>query len=123
MKFFLSLLALLIAHSMHAQTNTYTVSFENAVHHQALIKANFPDLGSQPLSLPMGSFSLGRYALLEIANNLYGYKATDSKGKALKVYRPNHNQLEVSEHDGQVNIAYILFTHRGDSTYAQIELT
>ncbi len=123
MKFFLSLLALLIAHSMHAQTNTYTVSFENAVHHQALIKANFPDLGSQPLSLRMGRSSPGRYALHEFAKNLYGFKATDSKGNALKVHRPNPNQWEVSGHDGQVNIEYILFADRGDGTYAQIDLT
>src|SRR5690606_26958848 len=123
MKFFLTLLGLLIAHSIHAQTNTYTVSFENAVHHQALIRASFPDLGSGPLTLRMGRSSPGRYALHEFAKNLYGFKATDSKGNALKVHRPDPYQWEVSGHDGQVNIEYILFADRGDGTYSQIDLT
>ncbi|MGX1928382.1 M61 family metallopeptidase [Flagellimonas sp. 2504JD4-2] len=105
------------------QTNTYRISFENAVHHEAVIEANFPNLSMDTIAFRMSRTSPGRYALHEFAKNVYGFKATDSQGKGLKVYRPNPYEWEVSGHDGMVKISYILFANRGDGTYSQIDET
>ena len=123
MKFFLSLLGLFSGLCLQAQTNSYTLSFENAVHHEAQIKASFVELPAEGLSIRMGRSSPGRYALHEFAKNVYGLKARDSQGNALKVERPDPYSWEVIGHDGEVHIEYTLFADRGDGTYAQVDLT
>ena len=119
----LSLLFLASCISLQSQTNRYTISFENAVHHEAEITASFPQLNPGVLSVRMGRSSPGRYALHEFAKNVYNFKATDSKGKPLEIHRPNPYQWDVSGHDGEVKISYTLFANRGDGTYAQIDET
>jgi predicted metalloprotease with PDZ domain len=119
----LSLLFLANCLHLQGQTNSYTISFGNAVHHEAEITASFPQLDSGVLSVRMGRSSPGRYALHEFAKNVYNIKATDSKGKALEIHRPDPYQWDISGHDGEVNISYTLFANRGDGTYAQIDET
>ena len=119
----LSLLLLALALNVYGQTNRYTISFDNAVHHEAEITATFPDLDPGPLSVRMGRSSPGRYALHEFAKNVYNFKATDSKGKVLEILRPNPYQWDIKDHDGEVNISYTLFANRGDGTYSQIDET
>lgn len=123
MKFFLTLLGLISGLCLGAQTNSYTLSFENAGHHEAQIKASFVELPAGGLSLRMGRSSPGRYALHEFAKNVYGLKAMDSKGNSLRVERPDPYSWEVIGHDGEVHIEYTLFADRGDGTYAQVDLT
>ncbi|APQ19274.1 M61 family metallopeptidase [Maribacter hydrothermalis] len=116
---FLGLQSILLS----AQINTYSISFENAVHHEAIITANFNSLSSDTLSLRMSRTSPGRYALHEFAKNVYNLKATDSKGSNLSITRTSPYEWKVSGHDGQVNITYTLFANRGDGTYSQIDET
>nr|WP_288933142.1 PDZ domain-containing protein [uncultured Allomuricauda sp.] len=123
MKFTLSILAMFTGLLMTAQTNTYEISFDNAVHHEALIQATFPDLTSDIVEFRMSRTSPGRYALHEFAKNVYGFQATDSKGNALTVTRPNPYAWKVSGHDGTINIKYILFANRGGGTYSQVDET
>ncbi|WP_318310652.1 M61 family metallopeptidase [Flagellimonas crocea] len=123
MKFTLSLLALFTGLFLTAQTNTYEISFDNAVHHEAVVEATFPDLTSDTIEFRMSRTSPGRYALHEFAKNVYGFEATDSKGNALRVTRPNPYAWEVSGHDGTINIKYILFANRGGGTYSQVDET
>ncbi|WP_418497537.1 M61 family metallopeptidase [Flagellimonas sp.] len=106
-----------------AQTNSYTISFENAAHHEAMVQATFPELKMDKVSFRMSRTSPGRYALHEFAKNVYGFKAMDSKGKLLKVHRPNPYEWEVSGHDGTIKIEYMLFANRGDGTYSQVDET
>ncbi|MBQ4913113.1 M61 family metallopeptidase [Maribacter sp. MMG018] len=106
-----------------AQTNSYVISFENAVHHEANIKASFPNVMSDTLSVRMSRTSPGRYALHEFAKNVYGLTATDSKGNRLEVLRPDPYQWQVTGHDGTINIEYTLFANRGGGTYSQIDET
>ncbi len=107
-----------------AQTkNTYHISFENAVHHEANIKATFSDIKTDIFSLRMSRTSPGRYALHEFAKNVYNVIATNSKGEAVKITRPNPHQWDISGHDGTVTISYVLFADRGDGTYSQIDET
>lgn len=106
-----------------AQTNTYEISFENAVHHEAKIKASFPEIRSHDLIVSMSRSSPGRYAIHEFAKNVYGFKATDSKGKELEVTRKDPYSWMVTGHDGTVNVEYTLFGNRADGTYSQIDNT
>ena len=106
-----------------AQSNTYSISFDNAVHHEASVSATFPDIGPGTLSLRMSRTSPGRYALHEFAKNVYGFTATNSRGDTLEVIRPDPYQWQVRGHDGTVKISYTLFANRGDGTYSQVDET
>lgn len=106
-----------------AQTNAYTISFENAIHHEANITASFVGVAEDTLSLRMSRTSPGRYALHEFAKNLYNFKATDGKGNSLNITRTTPYEWNVSGHDGTVKITYTLYANRGDGTYSQIDET
>tara|TARA_E500000318_G_scaffold26706_1_gene26732 strand:- start:704 stop:2500 length:1797 start_codon:yes stop_codon:yes gene_type:complete len=123
MKFIFSILALFTGLFITAQTNTYQISFDNAIHHEAIVEATFPNLNSDKVEFRMSRTSPGRYALHEFAKNVYGFEAMDSRGKALTVTRPNPYAWEVSGHDGTINIKYILFANRGGGTYSQVDET
>ncbi len=123
MRFIFSFFTLFTGLIMIAQTNTYQISFDNAVHHEAIIEASFPDLTSDTVAFRMSRTSPGRYALHEFAKNVYGFEATDSKGNPLSIHRPNPYEWKVSGHDGTINIKYILFANRGGGTYSQVDET
>lgn len=101
----------------------YDISFPNAVHHEAEIKISFTKIKKGKFSFRMSRTSPGRYAIHEFAKNVYNVKATDSKGKSLKITRPNPYQWDVAKHDGTVNVSYTLFANRGGGTYAQVDET
>ncbi|QHL88937.1 PDZ domain-containing protein [Nibribacter ruber] len=101
----------------------YTVSFENAAHHEAQVKAVFQGVKTPVLEVRMSRSSPGRYALHEFAKNVYSVQAFDSQGKPLPITRPNLHQWNVSGHDGTVHITYTLFADRPDGTYAGVNET
>ena len=104
-----------------AQTNSYNISFSNAEHHEAKIIVNFPEIEQDSLIVRMSRTSPGRYALHEFAKNIYGVKATNSKGEALEIIRPDPYSWLITGHDGTVNLEYTLFGNRADGTYSQID--
>lgn len=107
-----------------AQTSSsYTISFENAVHHEAQISVKFSNLKSDEVEFRMARSSPGRYALHEFAKNVCNVKVTDSKGNVLKTIRPDPYSWLVNGHDGTINVSYTLFANRGDGTYAQVDET
>lgn len=106
-----------------AQTNTYEISFSNAVHHEAKVKLSFPSVKSKELVVSMSRSSPGRYAIHEFAKNVYAFRATDSKGNNLEISRDNPYSWNISGHDGTVNVEYTLFANRADGTYSQIDNT
>ncbi len=107
-----------------AQTyNSYSISFENAVHHEANIEVKFTNLKNNILELRMSRSSPGRYALHEFAKNVYNVKAVDENGKELQITRPNPYEWNISNHNGTVKVSYTLFGNRGDGTYSQIDET
>ncbi|MGV3540665.1 MAG: M61 family metallopeptidase [Rufibacter sp.] len=125
-RFFIGLAsALLTLHTgaFAQQSVGYQVSFENAAHHEATIKATFKGVQAPVLEVRMARSSPGRYALHEFAKNVYSVKATDSQGKILTVERPNLHQWNVSGHDGTVQITYTLFADHPDGTYAGVNQT
>lgn len=104
-------------------SSKYTLSFENAVHHEATIQAVFSNLKADAVEFSMSRSSPGRYALHEFAKNVYNVKVTDSKGKELVVTRPDIHTWRVTGHDGSIKVSYTLFGNHGDGTYAQIDET
>ncbi len=103
-----------------AQTNVYTVSFDNAVHHQANITAQFPNIKQAQVVVRMPRSSPGRYAIHEFAKNVYQVKATNSKGETLPIRREDPYSWIISGHDGTITVSYTLFANRADGTYSQI---
>lgn len=103
--------------------STYTISFENAAHHEAVVEAVFTNLNEKTVEFRMSRTSPGRYALHEFMKNVYGVKVTDSKGNDLKTSRPDPYSWTVSGHDGTIKVSYILFANRGGGTYSQIDDT
>jgi len=117
----LLLLLLLTSMAATSQVNTYKISFNNAVHHEAKIEVTFPKIKSQELTVRMSRTSPGRYALHEFAKNVYGFKAFNSKGKELEITREDPYSWTVKNTDGTVTIEYILYANRGDGTYSQVD--
>jgi len=99
----------------------YTIAFPNAAHHEAEVTVTWRNVPPGALQVRMSRSSPGRYALHEFAKNVYNFRATDSKGRALSITRPNPHQWDVRGHDGTVTVSYTLFGDRGDGTYAGID--
>ena len=114
---------LLISLSLQAQTNFYEISFDNAVHHEAVVQVTFPHIKSNTLRVQMSRSSPGRYAIHEFAKNVYGLKATNGAGEPLEVQRDDPYSWIISNTDGTINVEYILFANRGGGTYSQVDLT
>jgi predicted metalloprotease with PDZ domain len=119
----LLLLTLCSQKAIAQAANEYEISFENAVHHEASVKATFTNLKDEVVEVRMSRSSPGRYALHEFAKNVYNVSAVDSRGKTLSISRPNPYQWNISGHDGTVTFSYTLFGDRGDGTYLQIDET
>ncbi|WP_245326149.1 M61 family metallopeptidase [Hymenobacter wooponensis] len=99
----------------------YSVAFPNAMHHEARVTVTFTEVPAGTLQVRMARSSPGRYALHEFAKNVYDVQATDSKGKALAVNKPDPYGWDVTGHDGTVRFTYTLFGDRTDGTYAGID--
>jgi predicted metalloprotease with PDZ domain len=114
---------LMAGQSIDSTPIRYSVSFPNAVHHEAVIEVLFSDIGPGPLELRMSRTSPGRYAVHEFAKNVYAFEATGVDGRAVEITRPNPHQWNVSGHGGEVRVRYTLFGDRADGTFAQIDET
>ncbi|MGI4867649.1 MAG: M61 family metallopeptidase [Janthinobacterium lividum] len=101
----------------------YAVSFPNAVHHEARIKATFAGLTpGKTLTVRMARSSPGRYALHEFIKNVYYVTATDGGGKLLSITRNDPYSWDIKPGaDGTVQVEYTLYGDRSDGTYAGID--
>lgn len=104
-------------------SSSYTISFENAAHHEAEITATFKGLKSGEAEFRMSRSSPGRYAIHEFAKNVYNVKVTDGKGKVLETTRSDPYSWGVNNHDGTIIVSYTLYANHGDGTYAQVDET
>lgn len=123
MKFYISVLAMLVL-PVSAQTS-YSLDLSARHQHQLLIEAVYqlpPQSGEQaPLLLQMAAASPGRYARHDFAKNIYALKATDSSGALLPITRTGPSSWQVSGHQGEVRVSYLLFGNHADGTYNQID--
>ncbi len=101
----------------------YDISFPNAAHHEAEVKATFTTLPAGPVNFKMARASTGRYALTEYAKNVYAVRATSGTGKALPVTHPDPYSWTVTGHDGTVTLSYTNFANVGSGTFSGYNLT
>lgn len=102
-------------------TISYTVSFPNAVHHEAEISISLKNVSSQSVKAIMSSSSPGRYAIHNFAKNIYNIKATDKDGTNLPIKRVEPDTWLVDESGGDMRIQYTLFANHADGTYSGID--
>lgn len=122
MKTKLSICALMLGLAWPAAAQThYTLDLSGRAQHQLQIAARFELTDLQPLELRMAAASPGRYARHDFAKNIYALKATDAAGQPLPLLRTGPSSWQVSEHQGVVQISYLLFGNHADGTYAQID--
>jgi len=113
-----------IALPLHAEQSVqYELSFPNAVHHEAEVRATFSGVTEPVLHVLMSRSSPGRYALHEFAKNVYNVRTTDGSGKTLAFKRQDPSTWDVSGHDGTVVFEYTLFGDHADGTYAAIDMS
>ena len=118
------LLALWAIPALAQQATNYQISFPNAVHHEAEVRAEFTGVSTPTLEILMSRSSPGRYALHEFAKNVYHARAVDNEGHTLTITRPNPYSWSVATaHGGTVIFEYTLFGDRTDGTYNGIDLT
>ncbi|HEY2581372.1 MAG TPA: M61 family peptidase, partial [Mucilaginibacter sp.] len=100
---------------------SYTISFPNAIHHEAEIVMTIPQAPSRDFRVRMSRSSAGRYATHEFGKNVYNVKATDVDGKELPIKQIEGDVYEIGEHPDVVKISYTLFANWTDGTYASID--
>lgn len=115
--------ALLMQPVLAQQKVTYSLSFPNAVHHEAEVQVTFSGIKSDTLKVLMPRTSPGRYAIHEFAKNVYNVRATDAQGKPLQIFRTDTNEWGVPDHNGAVTVGYTLFADHADGTYAGVDET
>ncbi|MEO5912412.1 MAG: PDZ domain-containing protein [Pelobium sp.] len=99
----------------------YTVSFENAVHHEAFITMFIPNVPTGTLKLRMSRSSPGRYATHEFGKNVYDIHAYNNDGSEIDIKQVEGDVYEVPQHQDKVKISYTLFGNWVDGTYAGID--
>ena len=101
----------------------YSISFPNAVHHEAELELKIPNVPAGPLIFRMSRSSPGRYATHEFGKNIYHVKAMDGKGNALAIIQIEGDVYRLEKHDGTVKISYTVFGNWVDGTYLGIDET
>jgi predicted metalloprotease with PDZ domain len=127
-KFYLLAVALLLAAALFAQDNQqkaifYSVSFPNAVHHEAEIVITIPQAPTGKILLRMSRSSAGRYATHEFGKNIYNVKAFNVDGSSLDIKQVEGDVYEIADHAETVKVSYTLFGNWTDGTYAGIDLS
>src|ERR1700744_5140250 len=95
----------------------YALSFPNAAHHEAEVRATFTGIRQPVLEVLISRSSPGRYSLHEFPKQVYNFKATDGQGPALSVHQPFDYQCNVTCHKGTVVVECTVFGDRADGTF------
>ena len=100
----------------------YTVSFPNAVHHEAHVVATFTGVPAEPLRVRMARSSPGRYAIHDFIKNVYYVTATDATNHLLAINKPDPYSWDITPPaDGKVVFNYTVYGDRTDGTYLGID--
>lgn len=103
-----------------AADSHYQLDLSGHDRHQLAVTARFVAHNKEPLLLQMASASPGRYARHDFAKNIYALKALDGQGNPLQLQRLSPTSWQVSGHQGEVLVSYLLFGDHADGTYNQI---
>jgi predicted metalloprotease with PDZ domain len=99
----------------------YTLSFENAAHHEAFISMTIPKVPHGAFLLRMSRSSPGRYATHEFGKNVYDIHAYNQDGAEIDIHQIEGDVYEIPKHQEKVKITYILYGNLVDGTYAAID--
>ncbi len=105
----------------NAVSSVYSVSFENAVHHEANVTAVFKNLPQGAVHLTMSRTSPGRYAMHEFVKNVYGIEVVDLNNNEIGIEQIDPYSWKVTNHNGAFKLSYTLFGNYGEGTYVQID--
>ena len=101
----------------------YRFTFPELQHHWMQVEVIFNDLDPGPLELRMSRASPARYALHDLAQNVYDVHAFDDGGRAFRITRPDPHGWIVPSHSGRVVLNYKVYGDRMDGTYLGIDET
>lgn len=101
----------------------YVFSFPEPQHRWMQVEATFPALPDRPLELRMSRSSPGRYSLHDFAKNVYDVQASDGRGRALTLTRPDPHGWIVREPGASVTVRYKVYGDLVDGTYLAIDPT
>jgi predicted metalloprotease with PDZ domain len=126
-KFYLLAVALFLATASFAQQDDkqkaifYSISFPNAVHHEAEIVITIPQAPTGKILVRMSRSSAGRYATHEFGKNIYNVKAFNVDGSSLEIKQVEGDVYEIADHGETAKVSYTLFGNWTDGTYASID--
>jgi predicted metalloprotease with PDZ domain len=101
----------------------YTISFPNAVHHEARVSMTVSGIPQGKLLVRMSRSSPGRYATHEFGKNSYNVQAVDGQGKPIPITQVEGDVYEIPNHKGQLTVLYTIFGNWIDGTYLGIDET
>jgi predicted metalloprotease with PDZ domain len=102
----------------------YSISFPNAIHHEAEIVMTIPKAPARAFKVRMSRSSAGRYATHEFGKNIYNVTAAGVDGTVIPLKQVEGDVYEVPEdHPETVKISYTLFGNWTDGTYTSIDLS
>lgn len=120
-KLLLSLLyTFFIAKSFAQVKNYYEISLNNALHHEATVKASFGSIQPGKIIIEIANRAPSRFGSYNFIKNIYDLKITNNSGKELKYNKVGYDKWEVEEHDGSISISYTVFADKGNETFSQI---
>lgn len=99
----------------------YQLDVSGHQRHQVAVTARYVTTDPAPLLLQMPSASPGRYARHDFTKNIYALKALDAQGNPLTMQRLSPTSWQVSGHQGEVQVSYLLFGNHADGTYNQVD--
>ncbi len=112
---------LLVAASSTAQVkNYYSISFANALHHEAYVEASFGNIQPGKVVVEIANSSPERFGSYNFIKNIYDLKITSSGGNALEYRRKGLDRWEIDKHNGSIKVTYKIFADNGIETFSQI---
>jgi predicted metalloprotease with PDZ domain len=100
----------------------YSISFPNAIHHEAEIVMTIPQTPNHDFRVRVSRSSAGRYATHEFGKNIYNVKITDVAGAPVDYKQVEGDVYEIAtDHPETVKVSYTLFANWTDGTYASID--
>lgn len=99
-------------------TIQYSLELSNIHHHELGVLVSFTDIPFDTLEIRMPNTSPGRYATHNFAKNIYNEKATDSKGREVKLIRISPSSWKIPVTKSEVHFSYTLYGNHADGTYS-----
>lgn len=110
-RFVLSMLAACCAAPALADVN-YSLSITQPQHHLGNVSVEFPKSAQSHIDVKLPAWRTGRYEILNLANGVRYFAATDDSGNALKWEKINHSTWRVHlVEPTQVNIDYQVYAN------------